>query len=171
VGAVAGSTTLAAAAVLAEPRLHLAERLDGTALGVGLWGAGVGAAHGLLASRVVEPDTSRPLADRQTQGALLLGASAGLGAGLVVGTWVRPTAVDYAGVTGASLLGHSLGLGIARLALADDGTADRREPTLRMAGALAGLGGGALVAHRTQLRIADLGAGGLGVAYGGLLGR
>ena len=102
----------------------------------------------------------------------------GVAAGVLASRWLHPTDVDYAMVAGASLLGHSAGLGVARLWFApeeDDrgqqiGPADRREPILRLGGALLGMGGGMLAARATDLRPLDLVAGGIGTGYGAVLG-
>ena len=68
VGVVAGSTALLGAGALVERRLHLADGLDSEAIALGLWGAGIGAGHGLLAAQVVQPDPGAALGERQTRG-------------------------------------------------------------------------------------------------------
>ena len=178
IGLLAGSTTLLAAGLLAEPRLQLTSHLGAHSLALGLFGGGLGLANGLLAASVVEPDRDARFATQQRAGGALLGASAGMAAGVLASRWLRPTDVDYAMVAGASLLGHSAGLGVARLWFApeeDDrgqqiGPPDRREPILRLGGALLGMGGGMLAARSTDLRPLDLVAGGIGTGYGALLG-
>ena len=139
----------------------------------------------LLAARVVEPDTNARLAGQQLGGAVLLGASAGLASGVLASRWIDPGASDYLGVAGASVLGHSAGLGLARLLLEpragslagdepgsflSEPETDRREPSFRLLGAAAGLGTGALVARLAPLRGPDLVAGGFGAGYGAVLG-
>ncbi len=173
IGLLAGSTTLLAAGLLAERTWQLSDSLGSHTVELALFGAGIGAAHGLLAGRVVEPSTSAMLAGRQLGGAVLLGTSAGLAAGVLSSKWIDPTANDYLGVAGASVLGHSAGLGIARLTLDPapwDAAPARPERVLRLLGAAAGLGAGALVARVAPLRTPDLAAGGVGAGYGAMLG-
>jgi hypothetical protein len=171
IGALAGSTVLLGAGLLAEQRLRLSETLGPHALAVGTFGMGAGAAHGLLVGRLVQANEGDALASRQRGGAVLFGASAGLASGLLVSRWIRPDFRDYLAVTGASVLGHSAGLGLFRLTMDDDrGTPDRRQPALQLFGAMAGLAGGAYVAGATRLEGNDLVAGGLGAAYGAAVG-
>jgi hypothetical protein len=181
IGLVAGSTGMMAAGVLAERAWRLSDTLDRQALPLGLFGAAVGAANGYLVGRVLAPDDSSPYAYQQKGGGVLLGASAGLATGVLTSRWVRPTFNDYLGMTGASALGHWAGLGVAELAFGNDGimyidpafpppVADRREPILRLAGALTGLGAGALVARQAPLRSPDLLAGLVGTGYGAVIG-
>ena len=170
IGVVAGSSAMLAAGMLAERQLHLSETMGPQALGLGLFGAGVGLAHGLLIGELVQPDDGAAHAGQQQGGAALLGASAGLAGGLLASRWLDPTVMDYVAAGGASVLGHSAGLGLALLVLDDDERPDRTEPALRLTGALLGLAGGAVAASRTELRTIDLIAGGVGTTYGAALG-
>jgi hypothetical protein len=168
IGLLTGSTGMLAVGIAAERTLQLSDSLDLNAVPLALFGAAVGSAHGYLVGRVIEPDEGSPFASRQKGGAVLMGASAGIATGVLAAKWARPTGNDYLGMAGASVLGHSAGLGIAKLALDSDG---RGEPLLRLTGALAGLSAGALVARTTELRAPDLLAGLSGAAYGAILGN
>ena len=178
IGLLAGSTGMLAAGIAAERTLQLSDSLDVNALPLALFGAAVGSAHGYLVGRVIAPDDSSQFAFQQKGGAVLMGASAGIASGVLAAKWARPTGNDYLGMAGASALGHSAGLGIAKLALGSDVPSylgypeppGRGEPLLRLTGAAAGLTAGALVARTTELRSPDLLAGLSGTAYGAILG-
>ena len=166
VGALAGPTALPAGALLLDSTLHLSDGVGPQWTLLSAMGIGVGMLDGALAARVMVSDDSN-VARRQTAGGLLLGASVGLGSGLVLSKYIEPASQDYLTVGAASLLGLALGQGIGQLTLAPD---SEWRPPLRLAGALTGLAGGTLVAHSLHLRWMDFGAAGYGAAYGSLVG-
>ena len=168
IGAVAGPTALTAGALLLDSKLHLSEGVGPQWTSLSAMGIGVGMLDGALASRVMVSDDSA-VAKRQTAGGLLLGASVGLGAGLVLSKYIDPVSQDYLTVGAASLLGLALGQGVGQLSIVSDKQGDWL-PALRLAGALTGLAGGTLVAHNLQLSWMDLGAAAYGTAYGSLVG-
>ena len=101
-----------AAGLLAEQQLQLTSHLGTHSLALGLFGGGLGLAHGLLAARVVAARSRRAPGRRSSGRARRCsGPSAGVAAGVLASRWLHPTDVDYAMVAGASLLGHSAGLG------------------------------------------------------------
>jgi hypothetical protein len=170
IGVLGGSGALMIAAGLLNKPLRLSEDYDAHALALASWGAAMGATQGWLAAGLVQPDDDDPLGPRQRGGALLLGSSVGLGAGLVLSHFVQPTAVDYLAITGASGLGLSLGQGLSRGLDDDANGSERRGPALRMGGAMLGLGLGTWAAGAADLRALDLVGGSLGAGYGATLG-
>jgi hypothetical protein len=168
IGAVAGITGGMAAALLLEHPLRLDEGLGESAAGVGAVGAGLGIAEGILLAALIDPsgEVSQTSARQHTGGALL-GGSAGLASGLVLSKFYRPAASDLAVTVGGSVLGGLFGRGLMMTATESDG---RRDTAGTMAGSLAGTVGFALLEHFSPLTQIDAAAGGLGMAYGGVVG-
>jgi hypothetical protein len=167
VGAVAGSTLGIAAGLWLDHQLHLSDGLGDNWTGLAGLGLGLGALDGILAADVARSEDSGIRA-RQTQGGVLAGTSAGLAGALVLSKLVRPSGPDYFAVAGADLLGLSLGNGIALMSF--DENRDNWAPSLRLAGSLMGMAGGAWAAHSLRLRWVDMGAGTYGAGFGALLG-
>jgi hypothetical protein len=166
IGVLAGPAALTAGAFLLDGTLHLSEGAGSQWPWLSAMGIGVGMLNGGLVARVMTADDTS-LARRQTEGGLLLGGSLGLASGLVLSKYVDPTSQDYFAVGAASALGLALGQGVGQLAVAAD---SEWLPSLRLAGALAGLAGSTVAAHSVQLRWIDMGAASYGTAYGGLVG-
>lgn len=168
VGAMAGSTLGIAGGLWLDHHLHLSDGLGDDWAGLASLGVGLGLLDGLLAADVAGSDSSE-VRERQNQGGLLVGTSAGIAGALVLSKLVRPSGPDYFAVAGGNLLGLSLGNGIA-LASFDDRKRDDWAPSLRLAGSLAGMAGGAWAAHSLKPRWVDMEAGTYGAGFGGLWG-
>ena len=162
-GAGAGGIVLGAAAYAYAPKLHLgpsatAMTVEGALYGAGTWALALEAgAH----APATEVDQAR------LTGGLLAGAMLGGVGGLVSSRWFAPDDLGQATTAATTTLGMAGGLGVARLAIPNQGLADAMGVML---GAGVGFTGGALVAHGTRLRGPDFGAGFVGAGFGALVG-
>jgi hypothetical protein len=175
IGTLAGIGIGTGGALLANrliPQLRLAEPLHGQAVTMGLHGAAMGWFVSSLALDFAPFGDGYAHSDQQREGARLMGASAGLGTGLILSRFADPSGQDHLVATAGSLYGLSLGDGIANLSWRSDppDTPDSRGAMLRVSGALVGLGAGAWVAHAVDLRGPDEAAILLGTGYGALMG-
>jgi hypothetical protein len=168
IGTVVGPLAFAGAAVLAEPRLRLAEMDGPNGARLATLGATYGIADGLMLAGAIDASglVSRT-PGRQLFGGALLGASVEGATGLVLSrslTLDRSTAVV---ATGGKLFGGLLGAGTIMLA---EETAGRDETVAALGGSLAGLAAAAVVEHDAPLEGADGAAVVTGVGFGGLIG-
>lgn len=173
VGVFSGTLATAVASVAAEPWLHLAQGPGASAPGLGLTLGSLGAGYGVLLGKAFDDaGTYGPTgSERARAGALLLGATAGLGTALVLSTRVAPSALDELTLWAGSGLGASAGFGLGRLASPADDTADwfalggaglgtagtalfLRDHSVTPTGATAGLLGGAWGAYAGTLALA-----------------
>ncbi|HEX7599152.1 MAG TPA: hypothetical protein VF518_13130, partial [Polyangia bacterium] len=163
IGAVAAPLVFAGGALLLDHAMPISDNLavDGMAAVLGM------VEGGLLADVVAAKNGSSRT--RQLEGGVLMGASAGVASSLVLSRFVQPRGQDYVGLGAANLLGLSLGQGIGRMAVAPERQGDFL-PALRLAGATAGLAGGAWAMHSLDWHWSDNLAGLYGTGFGGLIG-
>ena len=168
IGAVAGvSLGVAGSLLLAHP-LRLDEGLGDSAPGLGLVGAGMGIAEGILLAGLVDPSGEvSKTSSRQLTGGALLGGSLGLASGLVLSKYYTPDPRDLGVAVGGTILGGLFGRGLVMTTTPSDG---RRDTTGTMAGALAGATAFAITEHVSPLTDIDLAASAAGMAYGGVVG-
>ena len=159
-----GGVVLSAAAIAAQPHLHLGPSapsmtLMGTLYGAGTWWLAS------LASYDGRPTSD--VTDARLVGGLLTGATVGGLTGLVTSRWFAPEVEDHFTALLGAGLGMSAGLGIAKLTTDTKGTPDAVGVLL---GTGVGLAGGAYAAHTLELRAPDVGAGFVGGAEGLFVG-
>jgi hypothetical protein len=168
IGAVAGIGAGLASSLLLQKPLHLDQGLGKSAPGLGLTGAGIGIAEGVLLAALADPSGEvSKLSKRQVVGGALLGGSAGLASGLLLSKLYAPDPRDLGVTVGGAVLGGLFGRGLVMTTSPDGG---RRDAAGAMAGALAGATLGAITEHVSPLGDTDLLAGAEGAAIGGLTG-
>ena len=162
IGTVVGSAVLATGALLLDQKLHLSDGLGPSAASLGVIGGLYGATYGLVAAQIAGTRSASA-----SLGGMLMGSTTGLATGLVLSKFYEPEGRAYATSFATSLLGGSLGLGLAQLSPAKDSRADAAGFLL---GSMTGLLGGALASRYVHLTDADVGAGFAGLGFGTLVG-
>ena len=168
IGVVAGSLGGIAGSLLLDRQLHLSEGVSPSAPTTTVFGGLAGVIDGLFLADVLYPT---PGADnnKAREGGAVFGASLGITSGLILSKRYDPSLQALATAGGASLAGAFLGRGLVMLSLADPANS-RPDSAGTMAGSLAGLGAGALVARYAPLGAGDVTALPFGAGLGGLVG-
>ncbi|MDX2024238.1 MAG: hypothetical protein SF187_28610 [Deltaproteobacteria bacterium] len=165
IGSTIGGIGLAAAAVGLDSRLKLSQGLGPDWFELGVWGGVLGGFEGLLLADLANEARGDNGQARSGMG-WLAGTTAGVASGLVLSKLAQPDARDYVFTASGSLLGLSLGFGIASALHTDDGAS----AGLMFGGSLTGLVSAALVAHAIEPTPVDLTSELLGSVYGVALG-
>ncbi|HEX7599703.1 MAG TPA: hypothetical protein VF518_15910, partial [Polyangia bacterium] len=170
VGMVAGPLVGAVGLGLLDQKLHLHDGLNDSAAPLGLLGGLVGAINGAFLGDILYP-SGQPGTDynKARAGGAVFGATLGITSGLLLSKRLDLDSAALATASGASLAGALMGRGLVMLALADP-TTSRADSAGTMAGGLAGLGAGALVARYAPLTAGDAVALPFGAGLGGLVG-
>ena len=162
-GAGLGGVALTLAAAVSAPYLRPGER----AVSMGIVGALYGGGTWALSGAASHSGNIGPIDRARLQGGSLAGGVAGGIAGVLLSQAFAPGARDELTAAAIAGLGVSGGLGVVRLSTPSQGGADQLGV---IGGAAGGLAVGVLVAHYTELRAAEVGAGLTGAAFGSLLG-
>ena len=165
IGSTAAGLGLAATSLLVDRHLKLSKGLGPTWLTMGVWGGLLGGFQGLLLADLAQEMHDEYRGDLSSSG-WLAGTAAGLTTGLVLSKLARPTARDYTFTAGGSLLGLSLGIGLAN---AFDASSEA-SAALRFGGSFGGLVSAAALAHAIKPTKLDLAAEVIGAGYGFALG-
>ncbi len=166
IGATAAGVALAATSVLLDQKLKLSQGLGQNWIPTSLWGGVLGGFEGLLLANFARHARNEFEQDARGGSGFIAGAAAGVAAGLVLSKLAEPHANDYVFTAAGSLVGLSLGVGVAGLSDATGSAAS----ALRLGGSVAGLISAATVAHFINPTPVDLMAGSLGAGYGFALG-
>jgi hypothetical protein len=168
IGALAGTGAGMAGALLLGRTLHLDQGLGDSAASLGLTGALLGTAQGILVAGVADPSGEVSRASTHALwGGALLGGSAGLASGLVLSSYFAPDADSLVLVAAGDVQGAMFARGLS-MTLFDQG--GRSDTLATFAGSLVGMASLALLEGTSPLQTNDLLAGGLGMGYGGLVG-